>query len=123
MPHTFAISGSPPVVVARVEGRVDLIYLQWVLYECVCQGRQEDIRRYLIDLRRCHIDLATDDIFPNAKYIASELPSDSRVSCVVSAPDKALHSFATSLAETVEVAMGILSSEEHAADWLYRDAA
>ena len=121
MPHSFCISGSPPVVVARLEGRVDLIYLQWVLYEAVCQGRIEDVRRYLIDLRQCHLDLTEAELYPNARYIASELPDGAQVSAIVRYPDAALQRFAESLSETASVKMSIAPSEEQAAEWLYRD--
>ncbi len=120
MPHSFSISGSPPVVVARLDGRVDLIYLQWVLYEAVCQGRATDVRRYLVDLRNCSLDLSESEVYPNARYIASELPPGSRVSAVVAYPDPLLSRFAESLSESAEVAMQIAPDEEQAAEWLYR---
>lgn len=122
MPHSFSVAGSPPVVIARVDGRVDLIYLQWVLYECVCQGRHKDIRRFLIDFKRSRLDLADVDVYPDARYIASELPAGARVSAVVETPDASLQRFANSLAEAGNVFMKILSSEEKAAEWLYEEA-
>ncbi len=105
---------------ARLDGRVDLIYLQWVLYEAVCQGRATDVRRYLVDLRNCSLDLSESEVYPNARYIASELPPGSRVSAVVAYPDPLLSRFAESLSETAEVAMQIAPDEEQAAEWLYR---
>ena len=119
MPHSFCISGSPPVVVARIEGRVDLIFLQWVLYEAVCQGRGSDIRRYMIDLRQCDLHLTEVDLYPNARYIASELPDGARISALVSSPDPLLSRFAEKLSESPDVQMGIAASEEQAAEWLY----
>lgn len=119
MPHFFCISGSPPVVVARLEGRVDLIFLQWVLYEAVCQGRREDIRRYMIDVRHCTLDLGEMDLFPNARYVANELPDGARVSALVSSPSAALTRFATKLSDSGHVKMHIAASEEQAAQWLY----
>ncbi|MDX1740927.1 MAG: hypothetical protein R3178_06520 [Rhodothermales bacterium] len=121
MPHSFSILGSPPVVVARLDGRVDLIFLQWVLYEAARQGHEENVRRYMIDLRSCRLDLEDSDVYQRARFVAAELPRGGRISALVAEPDSSLTRFAVWLSQVADVSVGIAATEEQAAHWLYSE--